>query len=168
MLQAWICDAVVREIGARNVAREDLATGRAHAFSAVHYAAMISLVADGKLIRSETTPETLLFDVRRLSLMQRDFNRVVDGSTVLIIATHAIVGAGGSQSAEKRQVMADLASFIVVDPEQGVVVDIDSVIAGLGRRLDALGVLPDLSARAQLFRALAKGVTEDDPVRQLM
>ena len=149
---------VAMEISDNNVSLEDIFSGNASAFAAVHSAAMISLVADPVRICPETCPETLLFDVGRISELQCEFNRIVDGAMVLTVASHMIIS--GNPSAAKGKVLNNLAGYIIdncFDP------------ANLCRELDSASVLVDPVARGQLLKALDQGITnKSDAVRQLM
>jgi len=55
----------------------------------VHSTAMLALVAGNTPIRSESVPETLLFDVARVSTLYSRFHHIVDGCTVLVTVLHS-------------------------------------------------------------------------------
>jgi len=51
---------------------------------------MLSLVTGNKPIVAENMPETLLFDVHRISQLQLDFKTIVTASTMMLTTAHAI------------------------------------------------------------------------------
>ena len=119
---------------------------------------MFSLIAEAP----SAVPETLLLDTGRLSLLQREYERIVVGATVLVVANHSIVGSNRQPSQETRSVLTDLASMVVS-------ADLDNVTADFSRKLDAAGVLTDPAARGKLLSALSSGIAnKKDGVRQLM
>jgi hypothetical protein len=159
--QAWIDGIVLRETAARNILLEDLRSGKA--FVAVHTAAVFSLVSDPVAVTPNTVPETLLFDVSRLALLHREFNRIVDGITMLLTANHAVVGSERHPSKEQREVLTDLASLIIDGS------DFEAIAASFSAKLDSAGVLADPVARGKLFKVLSSCIgNRDDSVRKLM
>jgi hypothetical protein len=108
----------------------------------------------------------LLFDVNRISTLQRDFHAIVDGITVLTSATHAITSSGGTNLHGKQQVLVDLASSIAADSCSGF--DVHFIIGKLCTGLDSHGILTDVETRAKVFRVLTDCVKKEDAVRQLM
>ena len=90
ILQAWIRLNLRREVASKAVDLETLLEGKASSFVHVHSAAMLALVADQMTIKPDICPETLLFDVHRISLLQREFQYIVTSVTMLITATHSI------------------------------------------------------------------------------
>jgi hypothetical protein len=140
------------------IAREDLVAGKLQAFVSVHTAAMLSLVSNPAVI---TVPETLAFDVNRLTSIQREYSRIVDGATVLVIANHAVIGRAKQPSHEQRMVMTELAKLIVDGS--------DAIVDEFCLKLDAASVLTDPLARGKLVSALTSGISnKNDGVRQLM
>ncbi len=159
--QAWIDAIVLRETTARNISLEDLRSGKA--FVTVHTAAMFSLISDPVAVTPNTVPETLLFDVNRLALLHREFNRIVDGITMLLTANHAIIGNERHPSKEQREVLTDLASLIADGS------DFEAITADFSAKLDSAGVLTDPVARGKLLKVLSSCVgNKDDSVRKLM
>jgi hypothetical protein len=143
---------------------EDLVAGNPQAYVTVHLAAMLSLVSDpDAAVCHHTVPETLLFDVRRLSLLRDEFDRVTCGVTLLVMANHAI---NDGDQAKKRAFMAELTALVAVDGP----VDLASVVAvDLPRMLSGAGLLLDSAERVRVLEVLARGVTDrNDHVRQLM
>ena len=162
--QAWIKRTVAKEISDKAISPEDITSGKAATFAAVHTAAMFSLVVDPERIRLETCPETLLLDVGRLSSLQSEYNHIVDGATVLITATHAIIGSDPHPSQEKRQVLSRLTSFVIDNHFDSFTLKSDLCL-----ELDAADVLMDTEARGKLLKALDSSITnKSDAVRQLM
>ena len=158
--QAWINTTVRYETATNGIALDDLVSGKPEAFVSLHTAAMVSLVTDPVPVTATTVPETLLFDVSRIYALQREFGRIVDGATVLIIANHALAGGDKHSS---QAVLNDLAALVIGGS------DFDTLSANLDQKLTASNVLVDPSARGRLLRALESGVAnKKDPVRQLM
>lgn len=165
-LQAWIKRAVLHEMASNSTARASISNGDAKAFVSVHLTAMVSLIVDTNAIKQENVPETLLFDVNRISILQRDFHAIVDGITVLTTATHAIVSSGGGDQHCKQQVLANLAATIAADSCNGF--DVHFMMGKLGVAMDSFGILKDQEARGKVLRVLTGCVKKDDAVRQLM
>ncbi len=144
----------------------DLHAGNSDAFVDVQTAAMLSLVTDSAAvdITADTIPETLLFDVHRLSLLQHEFNCIVGCATVLTIATHAIIGSDKAQSLEKQLLISKLVCRVSSSEEVFDTTEFFSSAANGG------GVLTiDAVAKEKLLKALALSTgNKDDPVRQLM
>ena len=139
----------------------DLVAGKADAFVSLHTACMLSLVTDSAPVKLEETPETLLFDVCRLSLIQLEYNRLVDSSLALTMANHAIIGSDKAPSNEKRQVISDLNKFLAA----GNRFDATEFCTSL----DSAGVLTDAAVRAKFLKTVALSTeNKADPVRQLM
>jgi len=68
---------------------------------------MLTLVArTPALIKSDVCPETLLFDVQRISKLQHNFQRIVIASTMMVTTFHA-VGAQKLIAADRE--VADVA-----------------------------------------------------------
>jgi hypothetical protein len=164
--QAWIKRAVRHEIASNSAAQGAISNGDAKAFVSVHLTAMVSLIVDTNAVKQESVPETLLFDVNRISILQRDFHAIVDGITVLTTATHAIVSSGSGDPLGKQQVLANLAASIAADSCNGF--DVHFIMGKLGVAMDSFGILKDQEARGKVLRALTSCVKKDDAVRQLM
>jgi hypothetical protein len=86
----WIRTCLQREVAAQAACLDSLLAGQASSYESIHSAAMLALVADPAPLTPERCPETLLFDVHRLSLLQREFQCVVTSATMLVTATHGI------------------------------------------------------------------------------
>ena len=54
----------------------------------VHSSAMLSLIAKATPLHKDTLPETLTMDLHRLVDLHYEFNRVVDGCTVIVTVQH--------------------------------------------------------------------------------
>ena len=67
-----------RGVAAKTVALSDLVAGQPRAYVAVHTLAMFNLVADPEAVTVDTVPETLTFDVSRLSAIHHELNRIVN------------------------------------------------------------------------------------------
>ena len=147
----------------------DLLAGHSDAFVDVHAAAMLSLVTDSAAvdITADTIPETLLFDVHRLSLLQHEFHRIVGCATVLTIATHAIIGSDKAPSLEKQLLISELVRCVSSSEE---VFDANEFFNNNSSAANGDGVLTiDAVTKDKLLKALALSTgNKDDPVRQLM
>ena len=119
----------------------DLLEGNSAAFDGVHVAAMLSLVVDATPL-----PETLLLDAHRLFHLRNEYNYIVSGSSVLVIASQALAG---------RQGILDEFTKVIVGATE---VDITSVLASLDHLLDD-PVLRD---------TIRRGIDPTNPVRALM
>ena len=156
--QKWILKTVSQQPA---LVVTDLKAGKASAFINVHTNAMLSLVTGSVAIVPDTTPETLLFDVPRLAIFQKEFNRIVDGATALIIANHAIIGSDKTPSEGKRHVISVLSDHL----GSGGCFDATEFCGNL----DCAGVLMDAAVRAKFLRSVTQSTeNKDDPVRQLM
>ena len=78
------------EVADGSVALESLLEGTAASFVHVHSAAMLALVSAPTAVRPEECPETLLFDVHRLALLQREFRYEVTAAALLLTATNGL------------------------------------------------------------------------------
>jgi hypothetical protein len=124
---------------------------------------MLSLIADPSPVTLEVVPETLLFDTTRLLQLQSEYNRIIDGATMLIMANNSVVGGDKNPSQEKCSVLKDLASLVVGGA------DFDTVITEFSIKLDSVGVLTNPAARGKLVNSLSSCLAnKNDSVRQLM
>ena len=89
-MQGWIRQAVRSEVADGSVALESLLEGTAASFVHVHSAAMLALVSAPAPVRPDACPETLLFDVHRLALLQREFQYEVTAAALLLTATNGV------------------------------------------------------------------------------
>ena len=71
--QQWIKHAVLSEVLEKRVDLVRLVEGKADAFVHVHAKAVLSLVTERTTMKVDVCPETLLFDVHRISMLQREF-----------------------------------------------------------------------------------------------
>ena len=90
--QAWIDGSVRQTLLDAEVDPNELLEGKAHAFVHVHSAAMLELVTSSHTVVPEVSPETLLFDVHRLAMLQREFQLLAMSTTVLITLAHYLKG----------------------------------------------------------------------------
>jgi hypothetical protein len=90
--QAWIDGSVRQTLLDAEVDPNELLEGKARAFVHVHSAAMLELVTSSHTVVPEVSPETLLFDVHRLAMLQREFQLLVMSTTVLITLAHYLKG----------------------------------------------------------------------------
>jgi hypothetical protein len=160
--QARIETAVRRGMAAQTITLSDLVAGQARAFLAVHTLTIFTIIADPVVVTAETVPETLIFDVGRLSVIQRKFSHIVDGATMLLSAAQAVNGSG--DRALVGSVLADLAEMLVADDP-----DFDSIIVSFCEKLDAVDLLTNPSVRAKLLNTLSSAIgNKNDAVRGLV
>ena len=150
MSQALIASAVRRGVVAETIAIGDLVGGQRRAFVHVHSLALFTLVAGPVAPTVETVPETLIFDLSRLSVARVEYNRIVDGSTMLLTAAQAVNGSG--DKALVGGVLNDLADMVAA---QGGGIDFGSITTSFCEKLDTAGLLTDPTARAKLLCALS-------------
>ena len=140
----------------------DVLAGKADAFVCVHSKAMLSLVVGPEPLSADTLPETLCFDETRLANMRREFERVVTGSSALVYATQALVGAA-QPTPPQRKILADLTKLILDDD-----LDMSALVSNFDNLLDDAKMLMDPPQRLSLHTTLARGLVPNDPVRKLM
>ena len=163
MSQALIASAVRRGVVAETIAIGDLVGGQRRAFVHVHSLALFTLVAGPVAPTVETVPETLIFDLSRLSVARVEYNRIVDGSTMLLTAAQAVNGRG--DNALVGGVLNDLAGMVVAPGD----IDFGSITTSFCKKLDTAGLLTDPAARAKLLRALSTTIgNPSDAVRALV
>jgi hypothetical protein len=151
---AWIRKAVADVVWRKVVSKEDLVSGKASDFYSVHFDAMLSLVASHDKITRDTSPETLLFDVHRLCMLQREYSGEVQVATMLITARHNIEVLFKARPIHGSAALSKVASLLV-DKET---IDVDEVVLpspffwlfarlilsfGEGERFDQEGALGD-------------------------
>ena len=72
---------------------EQLSTGSAGAYIAVHSDAMLSLATSvDSIVSHEAAPETLLFDLGRLFQARSEYRGIVDGTSLILSVAHAMKG----------------------------------------------------------------------------
>ena len=86
----------------------DLEAG--NGFEAVHTTAMFLLASSAIDVTADTIPETLSFDVNRITEVQREYRRIVKGCASLVTAHHAL--GGGAMLRVQRGVLSNLADLI--------------------------------------------------------
>ena len=161
---AWIDRALKRSSCVEIL--PDVVAGKADAFVRVHSVAMLSLVVDSEPLNENTVPETLLFDTARLSLMRREFERAVNGSSALVYASQYILAGPTAPSIAQRQVIADLTKLIVAGDSCDL--DMPALIVSLDHLLDDATLLMDTPRRLRLHENLKNGLKPQDPVRRLI
>jgi hypothetical protein len=156
----------VKETTNKVIALEDLVSGKATAFASLHSMAMLSLITNQTAITTGNSPETLLFDVYRLSQIQNEFNGIVNGATILTIANHTIIGSDRQPADEKCVLMNDLASLLVAS---GSNFDFKSILDTFCQNMDSSHVLVDSVERDTFLKAVSTGISDkNDNVRKLM
>lgn len=86
--QAWINGSVKQCVADSSVELDALLEGKARAFVYVHTTAMLQLVTSTTTVKADMVPETLSFDVHRLSMLQNEFQFLVMACTILVSIGH--------------------------------------------------------------------------------
>ena len=121
---------------------------------------MLLLVTDSNTIKADIVPETLLFDVHRLGMLQREFENIVTSVTMIVTATHNITA---TKNPADLQVLAKISDILT--PEQGDL-DLEKIIADIGIQLRNSS-LP-VYKQQNLSRALLQCASPTDAVHQLL
>ena len=161
--------AVARETAANTVSLEDLASGQARAFAHVHAAVFVSTFSCPTCtVSADILPETLGFDVRRIANAATDFQRIIDGATTLVVATHALLHRDNSTNVTQQPSHDALHTLTTSLLETEGDLDVDTIFADFVRQLDAANLIPDPAERANLRKAFDAAVNKQDHVRTLM
>lgn len=133
--------------------QEDLRAG--NGFDALHTTAVLSIVTSNACPSNTTIPETLLLELPRLIVFRREYNRIVDGITLLANTAHTI----GNHPA----VLSGLVDLIIRD------VDVDTLQAEFSVTLDDAGVSAEIkNSLFRTFDSVLGSSTSDNHVRKLM
>eukprot|EP00291_Cryptomonas_curvata_P026192 CAMPEP_0172174800 /NCGR_PEP_ID=MMETSP1050-20130122/13871_1 /TAXON_ID=233186 /ORGANISM="Cryptomonas curvata, Strain CCAP979/52" /LENGTH=643 /DNA_ID=CAMNT_0012846827 /DNA_START=422 /DNA_END=2354 /DNA_ORIENTATION=- len=159
--QDWIRKTLRREVVSKTVELESLLEGKAASYVHIHTVAMLALVAETAPLKSETCPETLLFDVHRLSLLQREFQYLVTSATMLVTATH---GVTSTKNIADTEVLASISDLFVSDSKSEI--DVDQTVMDIGKALERTSMSPE--SRSKLTRALTQCAAPSDAVHQLL
>eukprot|EP00291_Cryptomonas_curvata_P028949 CAMPEP_0172213412 /NCGR_PEP_ID=MMETSP1050-20130122/37578_1 /TAXON_ID=233186 /ORGANISM="Cryptomonas curvata, Strain CCAP979/52" /LENGTH=610 /DNA_ID=CAMNT_0012894241 /DNA_START=380 /DNA_END=2212 /DNA_ORIENTATION=+ len=164
--RAWIRECLWHEVAAKAVGLAGLLSGQASAYASIHSAAMLALVADPAPLRADRCPETLLFDVHRLSLLQREFQRVVTSATMLVTATHGISAARNLNPAEISSVLTSVKELFTSDTNTDTELDVAQTVAHIMRAVERSSIASE--SRSALARALTQCAAPSDAVHQLL
>jgi hypothetical protein len=89
--QAWICETIKENPSEM----PGLLEGKASAFARIYSAAMLKLVVNTKPTAPTLFPETLLFDVSRLTSLQLEFGYIVTATTMMVKSAHTLSACKG-------------------------------------------------------------------------
>jgi len=159
--QSWIRAVIRSEVASKAVELEALVEGRAASFVHVHSAAMLALVSAVAPVKPDLCPETLLFDVHRLAILQREFQYIVTSATILVTATH---GLGATKNVADMQLLSGISEMFV--PEDKLDIDVDQTISEIGKVLERSTLSRE--GRQSLIRALTQCSVPSDAVHQLL
>jgi hypothetical protein len=123
-----------------------LLRGEASAFREIHTAAMLSLIADGCVPRPENSPETLLFDVHRLALLQAEFEYIVMAISMLITAENFLMGSSSRAiTATDAVVLEHVAMQFVSESRRSI--DVDETVSDLCRTLERSSLSEEMKTK---------------------
>jgi len=160
-LQAWIRAHVRGEVSSKAVDLAALLEGKAAAFVGVHSAGMLHLVASDTTVRADNVPETLLFDVHRLSCLQREFQTLTTASTMLVSVAHSL---GATKKPVDAQLVSDIGEEIFVPEEE---INLEATLDKVSDVLQGRSTLSE-DARKTALRMLAQSASPTDAVHRLM
>ena len=159
--RAWITDAVRRETQSGEVQLKALREGSASAYVGVHISAVMSLVSGREALRSDNTPEIIRLDIARLALAQREFNRIVDRATLLVMISHGM-HVDGDVIPDKKQAFYSTVPAVNMKDN-----DFENIVGCFGALVLHAGMTAE--SKDILFRDVTEAVdNKDSRVRQLM
>lgn len=118
------------------VSLEDLCKGTPSCFVRVHTHAFASLIFGDQAITDKTAPETLLFDVRRLSYWQREAYYITDSCAALVILTQYLKGRTAVDVVAVSDVLKHFTDVFLVGDY-----DFSQLSSDLCTKLDCKGLL---------------------------
>lgn len=133
---------------------------------------MVKIAFDHKIIQyisQDTLPETLHYDTNRYFSMRQEFDRLVGGATLLLMAsTHLPQRCDRSEMGRAIVVLRSLCDLIAVPPDQSM--DLKQIIGAFSHELATANLLAESpSAKANLIKILTNAVSaRDDAVRNLI
>ena len=178
--QSWIRAVLRSEVESKAVDLETLLEGRAASFVHVHSAAMLALVS-APPIKPDLCPETLLFDVHRLAILQREFQYIVTAATILVTASH---GIGASKNVADMQVdfmnfqsavwhlfhfncfqvLSGISDIFISEGKLDI--DVEKTVSAIDKLVERTSLSPE--SRQSLNRALTECAVPLDAVHQLL
>jgi hypothetical protein len=153
--QRWICLNLRHEVALKTVDLEQLLEGKAYAFVHVHSAAMLSLITDQTLITTEMCPETLLFDVDRLSMIQQEFQYIITSITIMVKVKHIITDL---------QVLTNITELFT--PETKLEINLEQTILEIDKAIQHTTLTPN--NRETLLKNLKESTSSTDAVRKII
>ena len=160
----WINKALQFVVATKRIDVELLVEGKPMAYNHVFCEAIRSLVLCDdplKMIKTEICPETLLLDVSRIGILQRDFMDLTTRCTLAVVSCHAVTAAPRGQEAFER--IGDLLAN-----KTGLLIDsLDDVLTEIREILDTSSEVPQ-SSRGTLIAVLKSSCKRDDHVHKLM
>ena len=169
--QDWICKAVKYVVTARFVLLEDIVAGKASAFVDVHTHALASLIF-GPVIRAENVPETLLFDIRRISLLQERATYIAIGCAMIVMVQHKFESMKRENKAIHSKTQINFLDSVLDDIKSLIresTVSVADFTATLCEKLDTIHELTNSTERAMFINSLSAAIGDpNDAVRKLM
>lgn len=160
-LKKMLGAVVERELAAKRIRLEDLMAESGHASLAVFVSTVLSMVSFSGCIDESTVPKTLLFDQTRLVKMQGEYNRIVNGFTIIATVREFC-------SVHDKQKVSDWLSCMFIENTAGTVCDVEGVVLRLFGFFDENNVLVESANRIKIRIALELCIKENNPVRLVM
>jgi len=122
---------------------------------------MLQLVTGETTIKADMVPETLLFDVHRLSLLQREFMTLTTATTIMVTLTHGLAATKKPEDTALLRAIAD--EVFLSAPELDLLQTTDAIADMLEKRSSLTE-----AARKALHSAVVQCSSPTDPVNALM
>jgi hypothetical protein len=154
---------------ARFIALEDIVSGKASAFIDIHTHALARLIFGPKATLVENVPETLLFDVSRLSHLQGRVSYIAVGCTVIVMIHHKF------ESIKRENKGINSIGFLdsVLDDIKDLIkegnINFSDFTTTLCEKLDSIHELTNSTERDKFINVVASAIGDPkDAVRTLM
>ena len=126
--QQWIKHAVQSEVLEKRVDLDRLVEGKADAFVHVHAKAVLSvlsLVTERTTMKVDVCPETLLFDLHGISMLQREFGTLTTTASMAAAAAHDLGGNGANHEVQRKISESDM----LVQQEESADMNLEDMMA---------------------------------------
>jgi hypothetical protein len=174
--EAWILKTSRSVVASGAIKLEDLVSGRRHAFVALHTTSIASLIfAQDDPVTLRNVPETLIFDVTRFDIWKKKFNKLADGSTMLVTAVQHVIDRKLAPHQPERViqelVIRDLANTIIGEyTKNGDTSSFKDTLTGaLCQKLDDEQMMMSDGKREKMLTEISNSVgNSQNAVRALM
>jgi hypothetical protein len=127
--EGWLSSTIGKQLALGFVSIETLRAASAQTYGEIYTVAMLSLITEPTPLRLEAIPETLLFDLPRLTHMQTDLARIIASATVFAAVAQHVRNSGSHKLQEKVKFVDDFGDFLAdCEPEA---FDVELVISKL-------------------------------------